>query len=58
VPPGLTIGGFAYPLWIASAIPLATFGLGALSCKILGKWTWLFIILGIAGVFLLKIEGG
>lgn len=56
--PGLTIGGFAYPLWVASAIPLATFALGALSCRYLGKWTWLFIILGIAGLSLIKIAGG
>jgi hypothetical protein len=41
-----------------SAVPLVTFALGALSCKLLGAWTWLLVGLGIAGIILMKIAGG
>lgn len=54
----MEIGGFSYPLWIASAIPLATFALGALSWKFLGRWTLLVVFLGMCGIFLAKVKGG
>jgi hypothetical protein len=53
----MQVGGFSYPLWAASAVPLAAFALGALSCKVLGKWTWVLIILGVIAVIVLKAEG-
>lgn len=53
----MTVGGFSYPLWVASAIPLATSALGALSWKLLGRWTFLLILFRILGVFLAKVKG-
>ena len=53
----MEVGGFSYSLWVASAIPLATFALGALSWKILGRWTFLLIASGIAVVCIMKFAG-
>lgn len=56
----MIFAGQDYPwlhLWMLSAVPLVTFGLGALSCRILGKWTWGVIFLGIALVVLIKYAG-
>lgn len=53
--------GITYPwlhLWMLSAVPLAMFCLGALACKVLGRWTWGVIGIGIAIVFIVKIAGG
>jgi len=57
----MIFAGQYYPwlrLWMLSAVPLVTFAIGALSCKILGKWTWLLIGLGVLLLVTLRAAGG
>jgi len=57
----MSFDGQDYPwlhLWMLSAVPLVTFAAGALSCKILGKWTWLLIGLGVLLLVILRAAGG
>lgn len=41
-----------------SAVPLVAFALGALSWKILGRWTFLMIGLGIVLLIIIKTGSG
>jgi hypothetical protein len=57
----MNFDGIIYPwlhLWMLSAVPLVTFAAGALSWKVLGRWTWVLIAGGIVLVLMVKIAGG
>lgn len=57
----MNFAGQDYPwlhLWMLSAIPLMTFCLGVLSWKILGRWTFLIIGLGIVAAYCISLAGG
>jgi len=57
----MVFAGQYYPwlhLWMLSAVPLVTFTLGAISWKVLGRWTFLLIALGIMLMIVIRMAGG